>query len=187
MKCPKCNYERTQKDDNTTLKTECPACGIIYIRYIQCVEKKRKEPDAENEPISLTEDKTEIKVNRKYWIALLFVFSIFIYTIINIADTNKYQAIQNSYWYEGGTLHKTNITGWNKATYSDKLATCADMALTRSWINTKVQQSGDIDTLKPYANELLACINETASDPKPSYENMRVSEIAVLCMILMKW
>jgi hypothetical protein len=46
MKCPKCRYERTPEDDKVTQQTECPACGIIYTRYIQLIEKKRKTAEA---------------------------------------------------------------------------------------------------------------------------------------------
>jgi hypothetical protein len=30
MKCPKCGYERTKKDDEQTQRTDCPSCGVIY-------------------------------------------------------------------------------------------------------------------------------------------------------------
>lgn len=32
-------------------------------------------------------------------------------------------------WYEGGTLHKSTMKEWNQASYSNKLATAADIVL----------------------------------------------------------
>ncbi|MCI5166040.1 MAG: hypothetical protein D3903_08060 [Candidatus Electrothrix sp. GM3_4] len=104
-----------------------------------------------------------------------------------ISDSPSVQINPNHFtgkWYEGGTLHGASIARWNNASYSDKLATCADMAISRSWIMKKVQQSGDMDTLKPYANELMTCINTASDDPKPEYEHMKISEIAAMCIIL---
>ncbi|MCI5123432.1 MAG: hypothetical protein D3925_02885 [Candidatus Electrothrix sp. AR5] len=318
MKCPKCKYKRTPKDDKATSKTECPSCGVIYTRYIQFLEKKRKaakeaakthtlkgrtgqihlhengveltksgneEPKSftfsqikdiqftkctgatggffliqdidspaytggvfkaayedhavifgtanpkalfsssicdeinnewnelrnaillkiGKEPIEFPDKETasgsneKTKFNYKYaGIAALLIFCFFIWIGSSEDETKKrrisstYSAtgtrfISTSEWYEGGSLHRANIARWNNATYSDKLATCADMALTRSWIKRKIQQSGDMDTLRPYAQELMTCINTASDDPMPEYEHMKLSEFAAMCMILMKW
>lgn len=32
MKCPKCGYARQQRDDAFAPPTECPACGIVYVK-----------------------------------------------------------------------------------------------------------------------------------------------------------
>ncbi len=32
MKCPKCGYERQSRDDAFAPPTECPACGIVYVK-----------------------------------------------------------------------------------------------------------------------------------------------------------
>lgn len=310
MKCPKCDYERKQKDDSATSKAECPACGIIYARYIQAIEKKRRDSEVrtlkgrngqiyfyENgieltkngnkEPVKFTfaqikdihfrkcsslssgfffvqdvnspayeggvfkavMDKNAIvfgtanpkalfcssvcdeinkewieltnliftkigkkeilyvdiaskgeKFNYKYsGIAALLILCFIIYigmpakkdkkysVSTNVYSTTEYRFSSSTEWYQGGDLHGKSVKDWNNATYSNKLATCADMAITLPRIKKKIQESGSMDTLKPYANELMTCINNAAVAPDPRYENMSLSEIAVMCMILMKW
>lgn len=88
-------------------------------------------------------------------------------------------------WYQGGTLHRASVNEWNNASYSNKLATASDWASTRPTIKAKVRNSGDIDTLRPYATELVECIDNAAAGK--GYSNMRVSELAASCMILMGW
>lgn len=43
-KCPKCGYERTQKDDAFISAGECPKCGVIYEAHIT-QQKKRSEEE----------------------------------------------------------------------------------------------------------------------------------------------
>jgi hypothetical protein len=43
-------------------------------------------------------------------------------------------------WYEGGTLHKLSALDWQKATYANKLATCADF-VAHAWVNKKLKNS----------------------------------------------
>lgn len=88
-------------------------------------------------------------------------------------------------WYEGGTLHRATVSQWNKASYSNKLATAADMALSSSKVKAKVRASGSVDTLKPFAVELVACVNEAAAGQ--GYGHMSVAELAASCMVLMGW
>ncbi len=90
----------------------------------------------------------------------------------------------NSKWYEGGNLHKTSVGEWRTATYENQLATTADWSISRPQIEAKVRISG-IDALKPFAVELLTCINEAAGGQ--GYEKMAVAELAASCMLLMKW
>ena len=88
-------------------------------------------------------------------------------------------------WYENGTLHRSSVAGWNRATYANRLATAGDWALNRPRIKAKVKNSGSIDTLRPFAVELVTCVNEAAAGP--GYGNMGVAELAAGCMILMGW
>jgi hypothetical protein len=88
-------------------------------------------------------------------------------------------------WYENGTLHNASVADWNRATYRNKLATAADWAITRPQIKAKVKNSGSIDTLKPFASELVTCVNEAAAGQ--GYGSMSVAEVAASCMILMGW
>ncbi len=87
-------------------------------------------------------------------------------------------------WYENGTLHRGSVAGWNRATYANKLAT-ADWALTRPQIKAKVMNSGSVDTLRPFAIELVTCVNEAAAGQ--GYGSMSLTELAAGCMILMGW
>lgn len=88
-------------------------------------------------------------------------------------------------WYENGTLHRATVAEWNKASYSNKLATAADWSISRPQIKAKVKNSGSMDTLKPFAIELATCINEAAAGK--GYGNMSATELAAGCMILMGW
>jgi hypothetical protein len=102
---------------------------------------------------------------------VLFIFPLFV-------------SADNS-WYEGGALHRATVSQWNKASYSNKLATAADWAMVRPKIKDKVEQTGDMETLKPFAVELIQCVDEAAAGK--GYDNMKVSELAASCMILMGW
>jgi hypothetical protein len=88
-------------------------------------------------------------------------------------------------WYEGGTLYKATVAEWNKAAYSNKLATASDWATTRPQIVSKVQRSGTMETLRPFAEELVKCIDEAASGK--GYSNEEITSLAAGCMILMGW
>jgi hypothetical protein len=88
-------------------------------------------------------------------------------------------------WYGNGTLHRASVAEWNKATYANRLATAADWSISRPQIKAKVKNSGSMDTLKPFAVELVSCINEAAAGK--DYGNMSATEIAAGCMILMGW
>jgi hypothetical protein len=59
------------------------------------------------------------------------------------------------------------------------------MALSSPKIKTKVKNSGSIDTLRPFAIELVSCIDEAAAGQ--DYGNMEVAEVAAICMISMGW
>lgn len=90
-----------------------------------------------------------------------------------------------SRWYENGTLHSGSVAEWNRATYANKLATAADWALSRPQIMAKIKNSGSIDTLRPFAAELVTCVNEAAAGQ--GYGSMSVAELAAICMISMGW
>ena len=76
-------------------------------------------------------------------------------------------------WYEGGTLHKANISDWKTATEKNKLATCGDFMAT-------VDNTVSMTELKRRATELKKCIDE-ATRGLESTNNESVSSIAALC------
>lgn len=88
-------------------------------------------------------------------------------------------------WYEGGTLHRSNVDEWNNATSSNKLATASDWAISSSKIKTKVTSSGNMDTLRPFASELVQCVNEAAAAKGSG--SMNASELATGCIVLKGW
>lgn len=88
-------------------------------------------------------------------------------------------------WYQNGTLHSASIAEWNSSTYANKLATAADWAVSRPQIKAKVENGGSIDILRPFAVELVTCVNEAATGK--GYSSMSVSELAAGCMVLMGW
>ena len=54
-----------------------------------------------------------------------------------------------------------------------------------SRINSEVRDSGSMDALKPYANELVICVNEAAAGQ--GYGNTKVGELAAMCGVGMGW
>ena len=88
-------------------------------------------------------------------------------------------------WYQGGTLHRATVNEWNNASYSNKLATASDWASSVPNIKAKVRNSGDMGTLRFYASELVSCVDNAAAGK--GYSNMKVSELAASCMILLGW
>ncbi len=87
-------------------------------------------------------------------------------------------------WYENGTLHKSNIPEWKAGTYKDKLATASDWVFMSPSVKATVQNSGNIDTAKRFANELVSCIDAATEGVELS---SGTTEIAASCMVLMGW
>ena len=110
-----------------------------------------------------------IKVHKIHTVAILF----FISTSV-IAGS----------WYEGGTLHKSSVSRWKAATYENKLATAADWSLISPKIKNIVQKSGDINTTKEFAKELIICIDTATQGLDVSGST---STIATSCLLLKKW
>lgn len=89
-------------------------------------------------------------------------------------------------WYEGGTLHSANIGQWKRASYENKLATCADFIATL-WKEDKLKIAiNSMDVLKIYAVELVTCV-DTATDGINEINNQTVSSIALMGMYMMEW
>jgi hypothetical protein len=85
--------------------------------------------------------------------------------------------IHRGEWYEGGTLHRAKIREWKNSDASNKLATCADYA-------AKVDNTVGMIVLKNRATELMKCIDEATRD-FDSTDDMKVSEVAALCVIML--
>ena len=100
-------------------------------------------------------------------------------------------------WYEGGTLHKLTALDWQKATYANKLATCADF-VAHAWVNKMLKNNvagklQTVDDLRPYAVDLVAFLDAATKPEKNARKNQRlvakqeVSELAAQGMLLMEW
>ena len=82
-------------------------------------------------------------------------------------------------WYEGGTLQQSKVREWKKATKANQLATCADFI-------AKGQKKSTMKGLLSKSTELRACINEGIG-VLPSTDKERVSDIAALCVLKLKY
>lgn len=86
-------------------------------------------------------------------------------------------------WYEGGSLHRVTVGEWRRGAFDNKLATAADWALAHPAVKRQVQTSHSINTLKPFALQLMLCVNEAAAGE--GYDNQGASELGAACMILL--
>lgn len=101
------------------------------------------------------------------------------------------------HWYEGGTLHRANALAWQRATYDNKLATCADL-ISVTWKNNKFNASvkstlTSVNSIKPYAESLVRSL-DVAFKPladndqnRELFENQKVSDVAVSLMNINGW
>ncbi len=92
-------------------------------------------------------------------------------------DSNSSAKVKVENWYEGGTLHKSSMTEWKKATEKNKLATCGDYMAT-------VDNTVSLNELKKRAKNLKNCIDEATRD-LDEFDNESVSSIASLCLVTM--
>ena len=118
---------------------------------------------------------------------------------ILLSDVNPYgrSTLSSGKWYEGGTLHGAGALVWQKSTYANKLATCADIvsyAFQEGFLKPSLRSKiRSVEDYSPYAIELVTFLNETfRKDPNPvtnrqMYANQTVSGTAVLGMIMMGW
>ncbi len=99
-------------------------------------------------------------------------------------NTNQEQLTK---WYGNGNLHQSTIKEWKQSTEENRLATSSDWVLIASkTIKAKVKDSGNIDTVKPYAQELVKCINK-ATQGITTVDHQQSADIAITCMTLMGW
>ncbi len=89
-------------------------------------------------------------------------------------------------WFQGGSLHAVTVAKWNRATYANRLATSADWALASKNVEKLVRESGDIETLKPFAEQLLSCIDRI-SHTEGVIDETEAIRVASACMAHMGW
>jgi hypothetical protein len=81
-------------------------------------------------------------------------------------------------WYSGGTLHAANGLAWQQAEVSNRLATAADMVAAVAKVGDTTLHYRTGDDLRPYAEQLAACITEATKTRAAS--TLPVQNIAAL-------
>ena len=87
-------------------------------------------------------------------------------------------------WYVGGTLQDATINQWQEASYGNKLASAAIWAIMEPDVRKISQKSSTMATVKPYAEELVGCIERLSAD---GVSNKNVSSLAATCMVILGW
>lgn len=88
-------------------------------------------------------------------------------------------------WYTGGNLHRASIAEWKRATYEDKFTTAADWTASTRKGKTAIQSNGS-EGLKPYAIDLVNCIDKSTAG-NLGYNSSGAAEIAAICTTMMGW
>ncbi len=89
-------------------------------------------------------------------------------------------------WYEGGTLHSKTANEWHRASYRDRLATCADfISNVSSDATLDILFTNSMRLLKERSVSLERCITKATDDPK--LMTMKLSEVAVACVVLLNY
>ena len=113
---------------------------------------------------------------------LQFALALIIYT------TSMSSVIADE-WYEGGTLSNKDNIAWLDATDGNKLASAADSVavfFNEKLLVPRIQNHisyQDIDSFKPYAQELVDCIDEGSQTSAV----VRYTEMAIVCVASMGW
>ncbi|VFQ43482.1 hypothetical protein [Desulfoluna butyratoxydans] len=131
-----------------------------------------------------------------------FIVAVLLFTAIGFfmddeAPQNPTSTPTQKAWYSGGSLHQASALSWQDADYADKLATSADFIATlwngkrfNPTVHNKIQS---VDDIKPFAKELVVFLdkatekNPDAEQNKKVYTNQKVSDMAVMGMMMMGW
>lgn len=84
-------------------------------------------------------------------------------------------------WYEGGTLHDKTMADWRRASYRNRLATCADFVAALA--ESSGRRFDSIDQIKPYAVRLERCLSEAARGGHA--DGQTITSMAAACSLLM--
>ena len=89
------------------------------------------------------------------------------------------------HWYVGGTLYNATAGEWHISSYENKLATAANWTLMDPNIRKISYKSSSMETVRPYAIELVACVDQVSVGD--SYAEKNVSSLAAACIVSMGW
>ena len=92
-------------------------------------------------------------------------------------------------WYQGGGLENDLMADWRVATDHARLATAADMAV---FTLSENHPDWRIDDYRPYAEELVECLNGALASPEflgefAAIDDTKVADMAAACILLLKW
>jgi hypothetical protein len=97
------------------------------------------------------------------------------------------EAVPATAWYAGGNLHKATAREWVDASLQNQLATASDWVMTSKELKAKVNGAGDMEAVRPHADKLRQCINAALRRHSTLYDKMPASDIAMTCLITMKF
>lgn len=128
------------------------------------------------------------------WIGIIILIIISL-VIIELATQKKGSESSRNYtneaWYIGGNLHKASVYKWIGATYKNKLATSGDFVVKALGGSAYCAANYTFDEIKIKAIELEACISEVCKEkeeePKPVSASWQISEIAVVCLLQLRY
>ena len=100
-------------------------------------------------------------------------------------NTKTAPFLKSSRWLSYATLPSGTVGQWESAHIFNKKATAAGWALSVPKIQNHVRNSGSLDALKPFAEELTICVDEAAAGEQ--YWDTEIRELAVSCMVSMGW
>ena len=89
------------------------------------------------------------------------------------------------HWYVGGTLYNATAREWHNSSNDNKLATAANWSLMQPNIRKISAKSSSMETVKPYAIELVACVDQISVGD--TYSDKNISSLAAACMVSMGW
>ena len=99
----------------------------------------------------------------------------------SVASTTKASLNEGSKWYTGGTLHEATMREWKRASYSNRLATCADF-VAGTLVDSGKPYPGQ-EKLKPLAQALERGISEAGQDEWADNQNVSTIAAALLLSI----
>jgi hypothetical protein len=175
--------------------------GILVSDVLTFEEQSQKQHETSVLPTTPPESKKKSKVKTIVIISIaaIFLFSCMLSTLIpaigratsdskgSNRSTQKISNVSNRVpntqpkkWYEGGTLHKSTVTEWRRASVENKVATCGDFA-------ASVDDSVSMELLKQRVLQLVLCIDEAVADVGVAEKlDLSTAEVAAMCVTLLQ-
>ena len=116
-------------------------------------------------------------MNRKTLTALLLCTPILSFCSPTAPAADDYQ------WDEMSPLFEATISEWKAGTDHDRLAAASNYAVTRRAVSYPVSRSGDLSTLRIFAERLLHCLQEEMEGKTDG----KVKELAPYCFVKLGW